>query len=212
MTPINPSSAFGSPHHQRCILLLDTTIAMAEAPINALNEGLAVLHQGLIEHPDLAPSLELGIIALGNGPTLVVPPKLVTAEPFPELEACGFTPARDGVAMALSYLRVPQGAPTPWFIHIASQPGVQPGVLSHQVLDIELSQALAPFHSLTITLNVPSNRLTPPGKLAFHLREHRFPQFFDWLVEAFDYRMQCDCDLPISTAYSWAHLDTLPHD
>lgn len=89
-----------------CILLLDTSSSMKNAPINALNQGLQAFQLDLRQDDMARRRVEIAIVTFGNG-GVRTEQAFVTADQFqaPTLSANGATPMGEAINHALSMLR-----------------------------------------------------------------------------------------------------------
>jgi uncharacterized protein YegL len=103
--PLHPSDFAENPE-DRCpvLLLLDTSLSMQGAKIDALNQGLQQLHAELLEDKLAAKRVEIGIV--GFGPVRVVSDfQSVNQALMPTLVAEGNTPMGAAIAMGLELLK-----------------------------------------------------------------------------------------------------------
>lgn len=89
-----------------CVLLLDTSSSMEGAPIEALNRGLQVFRNDLVNDPLAARRVEVAVISFDSQVSVVQP--FVTADLFvpPVLTAGGFTHMGSGMHEALNVIHV----------------------------------------------------------------------------------------------------------
>jgi len=194
---------------QRCILLLDTSLRMEGVPLQHLQRGLSSFYTLVSKRKILKDSLNVGIVTYGAGSnTLLWPQRLSRLNP-PKLESSGYDSPEIGIPAALSLLRSTSSQYKPWLITVCGPQTPYRPRLSQQIRELEWALALSEYHTLTISMDHFEPTFLPPGERIFRLRETRFSEFFDWLIEALDFRIQCDDDLPYTTAYSWANLKYL---
>lgn len=88
-----------------CILLLDTSGSMQGAPIEALNEGLRVFRESLIENSLASKRVEVAVVAFDSDVRVVQ--DFVTADQFepPTLSAQGLTHIGSGIQQALDMIQ-----------------------------------------------------------------------------------------------------------
>lgn len=88
-----------------CILLLDTSASMNGAPIQALNEGLRVFQNELLQDPLARNRVEVAIVTFGNGGVQTLQPfaNITQFEP-PLLTAGGVTPMGAAIELGLDML------------------------------------------------------------------------------------------------------------
>src|SRR5437667_5756992 len=88
-----------------CILLLDTSSSMKNAPIDALNQGLQAFQLDLRQDELARRRVEIAIVTFGNGGVRTEQP-FITADQFqaPTLTANGATPMGEAIKHALSLL------------------------------------------------------------------------------------------------------------
>lgn len=99
-------SDFADNPEDRCpvLLLLDTSVSMQGAKIDALNQGLQQLHSELLEDKLAAKRVEIAIV--GFGPVRVVSDfQSVNHALMPTLVAEGNTPMGSGIALGLELLK-----------------------------------------------------------------------------------------------------------
>jgi len=88
-----------------CILLLDTSASMDGAPIDALNQGLRVLHKDLIGDEIAQRRVEVAIVTFGHGGVQVMQPFVIAREfKPPTLTAGSNTPMGAAINLALDLL------------------------------------------------------------------------------------------------------------
>jgi uncharacterized protein YegL len=87
-----------------CLLLLDTSRSMEGAPLAALEQGLQVLREQLLQVPRARKCVEVSIVTFGDGVEIVQ--DFVTADLFrpPVLQARGETPLGAGILFGLDHL------------------------------------------------------------------------------------------------------------
>jgi uncharacterized protein YegL len=87
-----------------CLLLLDTSRSMEGEPIAALNQGLQVLHEELLQLPLARKRVEVSIVTFGAGVAIVQ--EFITADLFrpPVLQAQGETPLGAAILFGLDHL------------------------------------------------------------------------------------------------------------
>ena len=92
MTKIDLEFAANPDQRAACVLLLDTSYSMVDAPINSLNDGLKTFQQDLQEDPLASRRVSIAIVTFGG--TCQVFQDFTTAGQFfaPTLEASGSTP------------------------------------------------------------------------------------------------------------------------
>jgi|GEM_PF-4359792 len=194
---------------QRCILLLDTSLRMEGVPLQDMYRGLKSFYRQVNLRPELKDILDIGIVTYGNGAnTILWPQKLYRLSP-PQLSSGGCDGPEVGIPSALSLLRSNTSELRPWLITICGPQPPQRPRLPQQIRQLEWALALAEYHTLTISMDEYEPTFLPPSEKTFQLKETRFLQFFDWLIEALDFQIQCKDDLPYTTAYSWADLSGL---
>jgi uncharacterized protein YegL len=87
-----------------CLLLLDTSRSMEGAPLAALNQGLQVLREQLLQVPLAPKRVEVSIVTFGAGVEIVQ--DFITADLFRPvvLQARGETPLGAGILVGLDHL------------------------------------------------------------------------------------------------------------
>jgi uncharacterized protein YegL len=87
-----------------CLLILDTSRSMEGEPIAALNQGLQVLHEELLQVHLARKRVEVSIVTFGAGVEIVQ--DFITADCFrpPVLQARGETPLGAGILFGLDHL------------------------------------------------------------------------------------------------------------
>jgi uncharacterized protein YegL len=88
-----------------CLLLVDTSRSMEGAPMAALNQGLRVLWEQLLQVPLTGKRVEVSIVTFGAGVEIVQ--DFIPADLFrpPVLQARGETPLGAGILFALDHLQ-----------------------------------------------------------------------------------------------------------
>ena len=88
-----------------CVLVLDTSSSMANAPINALNSGMALFEQAIKENELTRMRLEVAIVSFSDKAHVVQ--DFISANDFkaPTLKASGYTAMGGGINKALSLLK-----------------------------------------------------------------------------------------------------------
>ena len=196
---------------QRCVILIDGSSRMAGAPVEALNEGLRYFQRALQDEPDLSLSLELAVVVYGQGTQVVRAPQLAISGALPQIQAMGNATPLAGLRTLEPLLQPNNPSPT-WIITLCGPGAHEKSTgLVHQMEELEWAVKLAAHPTLTVCLDGSVPAFLPPGEQAFQLKELRFVQFFDWLVEAMNFRLLCQDDLPYTTTYSWAHVNPLSH-
>ncbi|MDM8549758.1 VWA domain-containing protein [Desulfobacterales bacterium HSG2] len=87
-----------------CILLLDVSSSMSGAPINELNEGLAIFQQALQQDDLASVRVEVAIISFGS--SVSVEQDFITANQFqaPMLSSSGMTPMGQAIHSSLDMI------------------------------------------------------------------------------------------------------------
>ena len=176
-----------------CLLLLDTSRSMEGAPIAALNQGLQVLREQLLQVPLAGKCVEVSIVTFGAGVELVQ--DFITAELFrpPELQAQGETPLGAGILFGLDHLEtriawckfneVPYSRPWVFLITDGMPQGEPLGTTRlaiQRIRNVESARQAAFFAVGIERANMPllaRIAVRPPVKL----RELRFADLFTWL-------------------------------
>ncbi|MEL6535222.1 MAG: hypothetical protein AAFQ98_07425, partial [Bacteroidota bacterium] len=171
--------------------------------------GLNSFYAQVSKRAGLNSILDVGIVTYGAGANTALWPQRLPRLNSPNLETGGYDGPEVGIPSALSLLRSTTSQHTPWLITLCGPQGPQRLQYKDQMRQLEWSLALAEYHTLTVCMDDYEPTFLPPGEKVFRLRETRFPQFFDWLIEALDFQIQCEDDLPYTTAYSWANLKYL---
>jgi uncharacterized protein YegL len=107
-----------------CLLLLDMSRSMEGAPLAALNQGLQVLREQLLQVPLARKRVELSIVTFGAGVELVQ--DFITADLFrpPVLQARGETPLGSAILFGLDHLETRKA-----WCHLNEVPCSRPWVL-----------------------------------------------------------------------------------
>ncbi len=176
-----------------CLLLLDTSRSMEGAPLLALNQGLQVLREQLLQLPLARKRVEVSIVTFGAGVELVQ--DFITADLFrpPVLQARGETPLGAGILFGLDHLEARKARcqlnevpySRPWVVLITDgMPQGEPLAATRQAIqrirNVE-SARQAVFFAVGIEgANLPllaRIAVRPPVKLS----GLRFADLFTWL-------------------------------
>jgi uncharacterized protein YegL len=176
-----------------CLLLLDTSGSMEGAPLAALNQGLQVLREQLLQAPLARKRVELSIVTFGAGVQIVQ--DFIAADLFrpPVLQARGETPLGAGILLGLDHLEsrkawcqlneVPYGRP--WVVLITDgtpqgEPLATTRLAIERIRNLE-SAGQAVFFAVGVEgANMPllaRIAVRPPVKL----RKLCFAELFSWL-------------------------------
>jgi uncharacterized protein YegL len=176
-----------------CLLLLDTSRSMEGAPMAALNQGLQVLREQLLQAPLAGKCVEVSIVTFGAGVEIVQ--DFITADLFRPsvLQARGETPLGAAILFGLDHLEARQAwwqlnevpCSRPWvFLITDGMPQGEPlettRLAIQRIRNLE-SARQAVFFAVGIEgANMPllaRIAVRPPIKL----RKLRFADLFTWL-------------------------------
>jgi uncharacterized protein YegL len=176
-----------------CLLLLDTSRSMEGAPMAALNQGLQVLQQQLLQVPLSGKCVEVSIVTFGAEVEIVQ--DFISADRFrpPVLQAQGETPLGAGILFGLDHLETRKGwwqlnevpCSRPWVCLITD--GIAQGeplettrLAIQRIRNVESARQAVFFVVGIEGANMPllaRISVRPPVKL----RKFRFADLFTWL-------------------------------
>jgi uncharacterized protein YegL len=176
-----------------CLLLLDTSRSMEGAPMAALNQGLEVLREQLLQVPLARKRVEVSILTFGAGVEIVQ--DFIAADLFrpPVLQARGETLLGAGILLGLGHLEsrtarcqlneVPYSRPWVFLITDGMPQGEPLGTTRlaiQRVRSVESARQAAFFAVGVEGANLPllaRIAVRPP----IQLRKFRFADLFTWL-------------------------------
>jgi uncharacterized protein YegL len=177
-----------------CLLLLDTSRSMEGAPMAALNQGLQVLREQLLQVPLARKCVEVSIVTFGAGVEIVQ--DFITADLFrpPVLQARGETPLGTGILSGLDLLEarktrcqlVEQPYSRPWVFLITDgmpqgEPLATTRLAIQRIRNVESAREAVFFAVGLEGANMPllaRIAVRPPLKL----RKLSFAELFTWLA------------------------------
>jgi uncharacterized protein YegL len=176
-----------------CLLVLDTSRSMQGEPIAALNQGLQVLRQELLQVPLARKRVEVGVVTFGA--TVEVAQDFVTADCFhpPSLQAAGETPLGAGLLLGLKQLEARKaccrlhGVPywRPWvFLITDGMPQGEPLETTRLAIQ-RIREAESAHQAAFFAVGVEGANMKLLARIAVRppLRLHglRFAELFTWL-------------------------------
>jgi uncharacterized protein YegL len=176
-----------------CALVLDTSRSMEGEPIAALNRGLQVLREELLQVPLARKRVEVAVIAFGAAVEVVQ--DFVTVEHFvpPALQARGETPLGAGILLALDRLEARKaccqlnGVPysRPWvFLITDGMPQGEPLETTRRAVQ-RVREAEAARKAAFFAVGVEGANMKLLGRIAVRppvkLHGLRFAELFAWL-------------------------------
>jgi len=210
----------------RCpvVLLLDVSGSMSGAPINALNEGVALLSQELLSDRLASKRVEISIFSFGDGVKEVQ--EFVSPNAFypPQFEASGTTPMGEAVVKACETLEIRKnkykqagvgyyrpwiflitdGAPTDYDTHYwkSAVDMVRSGEQSKKLLFFGVGVEGADRGKL--------NELCPQNRPSIALKGLSFRELFSWLsssLKSVSSENPGSSQLALPAPTGWAAID-----
>jgi len=176
-----------------CLLLLDTSRSMEGEPIAALNQGLQVLHEELLQVPLAPERVEVSIVTFGAGVEIVQ--DFITPDLFrpPVLQARGETPLGAGILLGLDHLEARKArclqneAPLsrPWVILITDgMPQGEPLGTTRRAIQ-RIRNAESDRQAVFFAVGIEGANMPLLARIAvrppIQLRKFRFADLFTWL-------------------------------
>ena len=176
-----------------CLLILDTSRSMEGAPIAALNEGLRVLHEELLQIPLARKRVEAAVIAFGAAVEVVQDFVAVDLFRPPVLDARGETPLGAAVLRGLDCLEARKSAlrangipySRPWvFLITDGMPQGEPPETTRQAIH-RIREAEAARKAAFFAVGVDGANMKLLARMAVRppvkLHGLRFADLFAWL-------------------------------